>query len=77
MIIIIVISISIIIISITLMLSKPVEILLNVIEPPLLTSTAAPQASECLTVFCILHLIMMMIMMMIVMTPTFLNYNPT
>ena len=40
---------------------KPVEILLNVVEPPLLTSSAAPKTTESLTVFCVLHLTILVI----------------
>ena len=52
-------------------INQPVEILLNIIKPTLLTSTAAPKSPECLTVFRVLHLqmvtinIMIMIMMLL------------
>ena len=52
---------------------KPVKIFLDVVEPPLLTLGAAPQTAESLTVFGVLHLIviiMLITMMAMVMIRT-------
>ena len=51
---------------------KPVKIFLDVIEPPLLTLGAAPQTAEGLSIFGVLHLIVIMLItkMAMVMTQT-------
>ena len=46
---------------------KPVKIFLDVVEPPLLTLGAAPQTAERLSVFGVLHLIVVMLITMMAM----------